>query len=67
MTTAPAAMPRVTAPFALCAICGAVLAARDGICEPHLAISDAGWAERNRLMCDLLHRGKCPASEPRIA
>ncbi len=66
-TTTPEAPRIVAAPFGVCAICGGLIAARTGVCAAHLAVADADWAARNRLMCDLLHRGKLPPGPPRIA
>lgn len=59
----PEASRIVAAPFGVCAICGGLIAARAGVCAAHLAVADTEWAARNRLMCDLLHRGKLPPAQ----
>jgi hypothetical protein len=48
----------------LCASCG--IERWDGVelCPQHDAFLPDDWAEGNRLLCDLLHRGKEP---PRLA
>jgi hypothetical protein len=43
-----------------CAQCGFELNADLALC-PHHHMRDDRWAEWNRVMCDLLHRGRVPA------
>jgi ribosomal protein L24E len=46
-----------------CAVCGLeIIPGRGELCVHHAAASD-GWAENNRRMCDLLHRGRV---QPRL-
>jgi hypothetical protein len=44
-----------------CPVC--LIERDDGIC-PHHLMWDEQWAESNRIMCDLLHRGKAPPRLP---
>jgi hypothetical protein len=44
----------------LCAACGVELPDGDALCAHHAGDDDDGWAENNRRMCDLLHRGGMP-------
>jgi hypothetical protein len=30
------------------------------VCAHHQETAEPGWAETNRVMCDLLHRGRAP-------
>ena len=34
------------------------------MCAHHVPASGNAWAENNRLMCDLLHRGRVPPRLP---
>ena len=43
-----------------CALCGTELAGDGHLCAHHDYPAEHGWAMRNRLMCDLLHRGIVP-------
>ena len=46
--------------MSLCASCGLQLSGDAGLCpHHHIAIGD-DWAVANRIMCDLVHRGKIP-------
>jgi hypothetical protein len=47
-----------------CAYCGHQAPAGPGLCVHHHADGTAGWAQVNRLVCDLLHRGIVPARPP---
>jgi hypothetical protein len=52
----------------ICAYCGFAVANAQALCPLHHRGAVTGWAEANRLMCDLLHRGKPPATDqPRAA
>lgn len=44
-----------------CVQCRALLGGEATLCFHHQAIVQPDWAELNRLMCDLLHRGRPPA------
>jgi hypothetical protein len=46
--------------MSVCAICGGPIAGKAGLCGGHALGADARWAMTNRVMCDLLHRGKLP-------
>jgi hypothetical protein len=46
-----------------CAQCGFELEASVELC-PHHHVRDDDWAGSNRIMCDLLHRGREPARLP---
>jgi len=50
--------------MSLCAACGLEIQGDGTLCAHHTLGSDDDWAENNRLMCDLLHRGRVP---PRLA
>ena len=43
-----------------CMYCGLAIVGQDRICLVHF-VSDDTWAEDNRAMCDLVHRGKTEA------
>lgn len=47
--------------MSLCAACALEIAAE--ICPHHLTV-DPGWADGNRILCDLLHRGMVPERLP---
>jgi hypothetical protein len=48
----------------LCAVCGLEIPPGGSeLCAGHVADTGNGWAENNRRMCDLLHRGRVP---PRV-
>jgi len=51
--------------MSLCAVCGLEIP-RGGseLCAGHVADTGNGWAENNRRMCDLLHRGLVPPRVP---
>lgn len=44
----------------MCALCGLPRRAGEALCPHHHTSHDPGWAVANRIMCDLLHRGKVP-------
>ena len=48
----------------LCAACGVRIPGDGTLCAHHVPGSGNHWAENNRLMCDLLHRGRVPARLP---
>ena len=43
--------------MSLCVVCGYATLGADEMCSHHAASFTADWAEGNKLMCDLLHRG----------
>jgi hypothetical protein len=44
-----------------CPACGCIVG-EGGICRHHVdGYTGDAWAESNRILCDLLHRGKAPA------
>src|SRR5437899_13052689 len=45
----------------LCAACGVRIPGNGTLCAHHVPGSCNHWAENNRLMCDLLHRGRVPS------
>lgn len=47
--------------MSLCASCGSELSDGSSLCRHHLLSGDDRWAEGNRILCDLLHRGKAPS------
>ena len=47
--------------MSLCTVCGSELTDDSALCRYHHAGSEDKWAEANRILCDLLHRGKLPA------
>jgi hypothetical protein len=51
--------------MSLCASCGAELTDGSSLCGHHQLSGEDRWAEGNRILCDLLHRGKEPARLPR--
>lgn len=51
--------------MSLCASCGSELSDGSSLCRHHQLPGDDRWAEGNRILCDLLHRGKEPARLPR--
>ena len=48
----------------LCAACGVRIPGDGTLCAHHVPGSGNHWAENNRLMCDLLHRGRVPSRLP---
>jgi hypothetical protein len=56
------AAPEAT--MATCSLCHAVLADPNGLCPHHLLVGEPSWADANRMMCDLLHRGIEPPHPP---
>src|SRR2546425_244632 len=48
----------------LCAACGVRIPGDGTLCAHHVPGSCNHWAENNRLMCDLLHRGRVPSRLP---
>lgn len=46
--------------MSLCASCGSELADGSSLCRHHQLSGEDRWAEGNRILCDLLHRGKEP-------
>lgn len=51
--------------MSLCASCGSELSDGSSLCRHHQLGGEDRWAEGNRILCDLLHRGKEPARLPR--
>lgn len=47
-----------------CVSCGSDLTDGSLLCRHHALNAEERWSEGNRLLCDLLHRGKVP---PRLA
>ena len=47
-----------------CAHCGFEMNGDFELCPHHHMTADGDWAAANRIMCDLLHRGKVP---PRLS
>ena len=50
--------------MSLCAVCGFEISVSDALCAHHTTGGRDDWAENNRLMCDLLHRGRLPPQLP---
>ena len=51
----------------LCVSCGLSLAGPAELCSHHLADYEdqtAPWSTHNRILCDLIHRGRIPARLP---
>lgn len=46
--------------MSLCAACGLQLRGDSALCAHHHSLDADNWAVGNRVMCDLLHRGKEP-------
>lgn len=46
--------------MSLCAACGSELTDGTFLCRHHYLAAEDHWAEGNRILCDLLHRGKLP-------
>jgi hypothetical protein len=46
-------------PVSLCAACGLQTTGGD-LCPHHHVVYGDDWAAANRILCDLLHRGKVP-------
>jgi len=44
--------------MSFCAACRDEIPGGDALCAHHAAVVGDGWAENNRRMCDLLHRGR---------
>lgn len=44
--------------MALCASCASLLSGDAALCPQHHAVVDDAWAANNRIICDLIHRGK---------
>ena len=51
--------------MSLCASCGLELSDASSLCRYHHTGGEDRWAEGNRIVCDLLHRGKEPNRLPR--
>jgi hypothetical protein len=50
--------------MSFCAVCGLeIIPGGSELCARHAADTGDGWADNNRRMCDLLHRGRVP---PRV-
>lgn len=47
----------------LCPVCGMRVDGEE-VCAHHQETATPGWAETNRIMCDLLHRGRAPRRLP---
>lgn len=47
-----------------CSLCRADVLDGSGLCPHHIRMREASWAEANRIMCDLIHRGKEPRRLP---
>ena len=50
--------------MSLCAACGLAIRGGDTLCAHHARDGGEHWAENNRCMCDLLHRGRVPPRLP---
>lgn len=50
----------------LCASCGSELTDGSSLCRHHSLNGEERWSDGNRLLCDLLHRGKVPARLPDV-
>jgi hypothetical protein len=50
--------------MSLCALCGLEIRGGNMMCAHHARGEDDRWAENNRCMCDLLHRGRVPPRLP---
>src|SRR5262245_36347780 len=50
--------------MSLCALCGFAIRGGDTLCPCHTLEGGDRWAENNRCMCDLLHRGRVPPRLP---
>jgi hypothetical protein len=48
--------------MSLCASCGSELSDGTSLCRHHHLSLEVGWAQSNRMVCDLVHRGIQPAS-----
>lgn len=46
--------------MSFCAMCGSELQDGSRLCRHHYLSGEDKWAEVNRILCDLLHRGKEP-------
>jgi hypothetical protein len=51
--------------MSLCAVCGSELSDSSSLCRHHHLAGEDRWSEGNRILCDLLHRGKEPGRLPR--
>jgi hypothetical protein len=51
--------------MSLCSVCGSELSDRSYLCRHHHLGGEDRWAEGNRILCDLLHRGKEPTRLPK--
>jgi hypothetical protein len=51
--------------MSLCAVCGSALSDDSSICRHHHLAGADHWAEGNRILCDLLHRGVQPGRLPK--
>ena len=51
--------------MSLCAVCGSPLSDATSLCRHHHLVGEDRWAEGNRILCDLLHRGKEPGRLPK--
>lgn len=47
--------------MSLCASCGSELSDGTSLCRHHHLSLEVGWAQSNRMVCDLVHRGIQPA------
>lgn len=47
-----------------CVSCGSELTDGSLLCRHHSLSADERWSDGNRLLCDLLHRGKVPPRLP---
>ena len=47
----------------ICPVCGVGTTGDVAVCAHHLA-AEYGWAEGNRILCNLLHRGLEPSRLP---
>lgn len=50
--------------MSLCASCGSELSDGTSLCRHHHLSLEVGWAQSNRMVCDLVHRGIQPARVP---
>jgi hypothetical protein len=51
--------------MSLCVACGSELTDGSLLCRHHHLGAEDHWAEGNRVLCDLLHRGKEPVRLPK--
>jgi hypothetical protein len=51
--------------MSFCAACGSELSDETFLCRHHYIGAEDHWAEANRILCDLLHRGKEPERLPK--